>query len=155
MRLQRPLKDAIDAGARAGPGVKAIPTVKSKKKTLAKPPAAGVAATRAAEAKKKAAERKAAPSDLGGAGSAPEEPAAGSQAEKESTSHARERFPRLAAEVRAPCRKHPLDEVDLDPYVVGNKHKMGRTHTSCPDLPSASANPLVVERAAPLQAEVG
>ncbi|XP_071680078.1 uncharacterized protein [Lolium perenne] len=27
MRLQRPLKDAIDAGARAGPGVKAIPTV--------------------------------------------------------------------------------------------------------------------------------
>ncbi|KAK1603600.1 hypothetical protein QYE76_048153 [Lolium multiflorum] len=87
MRLQRPLKDAIDAGARAGPGVKAIPTVKSKKKTLAKPPAAGVAATRAAEAKKKAAERKAAPSDLGGAGSAPEEPAAGSQAEKESTSH--------------------------------------------------------------------
>nr|XP_051199772.1 uncharacterized protein LOC127313262 isoform X2 [Lolium perenne] len=87
MRLQCPLKDAIDAGARAGPGVKAIPTVKSKKKTLAKPPAAGVAATRAAEAKKKAAERKAAPSDLGGAGSAPEEPAAGSQAEKESTSH--------------------------------------------------------------------
>ncbi|XP_071678935.1 uncharacterized protein [Lolium perenne] len=87
MRLQRPLKDAIDAGARAGPGVKAIPTVKSKKKTLAKPPAAGVAATRAAEAKKKAAERKAAPSDLGGAGSAPEEPAAGSQAEKESISH--------------------------------------------------------------------
>nr|XP_051216271.1 uncharacterized protein LOC127333872 [Lolium perenne] len=28
MRLQRPLKDAIDAGARAGPGVRAIPTVK-------------------------------------------------------------------------------------------------------------------------------
>ncbi|KAK1618265.1 hypothetical protein QYE76_023782 [Lolium multiflorum] len=61
---------------------------RSKKKTLAKPPAAGVAATRAAEAKKKAAERKAAPSDLGGAGSAPEEPAAASQTEKASAGHA-------------------------------------------------------------------
>jgi hypothetical protein len=47
-----------------------------------------VAATRAAEAKKKAAERKAAPSDLGGAGSAPEEPAAASQTEKASAGHA-------------------------------------------------------------------
>jgi hypothetical protein len=28
IKLQRPLKDAIDARARAGPGVKAIPTVK-------------------------------------------------------------------------------------------------------------------------------
>ncbi|KAK1608316.1 hypothetical protein QYE76_031989 [Lolium multiflorum] len=82
MRLQRPLKDAIDAGARAGPGVRAIPTVKSKKKTLVKPAVAGAAATKAAEAKKKAAEKKASPSDLGGAGSAPEEPAAASQAEK-------------------------------------------------------------------------
>ncbi|KAK1648843.1 hypothetical protein QYE76_066648 [Lolium multiflorum] len=66
MRLQRPLKATLDAGARAGPGVKAIPTVRSKKKTLTKPAATGVAATRAAEAKKKAAEKKAAPSDLGG-----------------------------------------------------------------------------------------
>ncbi|KAK1648130.1 hypothetical protein QYE76_065935 [Lolium multiflorum] len=88
MRLQRPLKDAIDAGARAGPGVKAIPTVKSKKKTLVKPAVAGAAATRAAEAKKKAAEKKAAPSDLGGAGSAPEEPATASQAEKVGARHA-------------------------------------------------------------------
>ncbi|XP_071681755.1 uncharacterized protein [Lolium perenne] len=32
MRLQRPLKDAIDAGARAGPGVKAIPTVNRPKR---------------------------------------------------------------------------------------------------------------------------
>lgn len=47
-----------------------------------------MAATRAAEAKKKAAERKAAPSDLGGAGSAPEEPATASQAEKVGTSRA-------------------------------------------------------------------
>ncbi|KAK1644138.1 hypothetical protein QYE76_061943 [Lolium multiflorum] len=74
-----------------------------------------------------------------------------------------ERFPRIAAEARGPGRKRPLDEVDPDPYVVGNKHKMGRTHTSRPgnfstndsDLPSASANPQVVEHAAPLQAEVG
>ncbi|KAK1680759.1 hypothetical protein QYE76_041607 [Lolium multiflorum] len=88
MRLQRPLKDAIDAGARAGPGVRAIPTVKSKKKTLVKPAVAGAAATKAAEAKKKAAEKKASPSDLGGAGSAPEEPAAASQAEKVGARHA-------------------------------------------------------------------
>ncbi|KAK1648904.1 hypothetical protein QYE76_066709 [Lolium multiflorum] len=88
MRLQRPLKATIDAGARAGPGVKAIPTVRSKKKTLAKPAATGVAATRAAEAKKKAAEKKAAPSDLGGTGSAPGEPATASQAEKASASRA-------------------------------------------------------------------
>nr|XP_051213581.1 vegetative cell wall protein gp1-like [Lolium perenne] len=66
-----------------------------------------------------------------------------------------ERFPRIAAEARGPCRKRPLDKVDPDPYVVGNKHKMGRTHTSRPDLPSASANRQVVEHAAPLQAEVG
>jgi hypothetical protein len=65
-----------------------LPPCRSKKKTLAKPAAAGVAATRAAEAKKKAAEKKAAPSDLGGAGSAPEEPVTASQAEKVSTSRA-------------------------------------------------------------------
>ncbi|KAK1608209.1 hypothetical protein QYE76_031882 [Lolium multiflorum] len=88
MRLQRPLKDAIDAGARAGPGVKAIPTVKSKKKTLVRPAMAGVAATRAAEAKKKAAEKKGAPSDLGGTGSAPEGPVTASQAEKVSARRA-------------------------------------------------------------------
>nr|XP_051221736.1 uncharacterized protein LOC127339991 [Lolium perenne] len=32
---------------------------------------------------------------------------------------------------------------------------MGRTHTSRPDLPSASANPQVLEHATPLEAEVG
>nr|XP_051190483.1 uncharacterized protein LOC127303820 [Lolium perenne] len=68
---------------------------------------------------------------------------------------ARKRFPRIAAEERDPCRKRALDEVDPDPYVIGNKHQMGRTHTSRPDLPSASANPQVVERVTPLQAEVG
>ncbi|KAK1692934.1 hypothetical protein QYE76_009631 [Lolium multiflorum] len=88
MRLQRPLKDAIDAGARAGPGVKAIPTVKSKKKTLVRPAVAGAAATRAAEAKKKAAEKKGAPSDLGGTGSAPEGPVTAGQTEKVSARHA-------------------------------------------------------------------
>ncbi|KAK1680512.1 hypothetical protein QYE76_041360 [Lolium multiflorum] len=88
MRLQRPLKATLDAGARAGPGVKAIPTVRSKKKTLTKPAATGVAATRAAEAKKKAAEKKAAPSDLGGTRSAPGEPATASRAERTSASGA-------------------------------------------------------------------
>nr|XP_051221449.1 uncharacterized protein LOC127339669 [Lolium perenne] len=71
------------------------------------------------------------------------------------TDEARKRFPRIAAEERGPCRKRALDEVDPDPYVIGNKHQMGKTHTSRPDLPSASANPQVVERATPLQAEVG
>ncbi|KAM0924986.1 hypothetical protein ACQ4PT_004525 [Festuca glaucescens] len=71
------------------------------------------------------------------------------------TEKACRRFPRIAAEARGPCRKRALDEEDPDPYVVGKKHKMGRTHTSCPDLPSASANPQVVERATPLQAEIG
>jgi hypothetical protein len=28
--------------------------------------------------------------------------------------------------------------VDPDPYVVGNKHKMGRTHTPCPGNLSAN-----------------
>ncbi|KAM0857521.1 hypothetical protein ACQ4PT_048426 [Festuca glaucescens] len=71
------------------------------------------------------------------------------------TERACRRFPRIAAEARGPCRKRALDEEDPDPYVVGKKHKMGRTPTSRPDLPSASANPQVVERATPLQAEVG
>jgi hypothetical protein len=31
-----------------------------------------------------------------------------------------------------------LDKEDPDPYVVGNKHKMGRTHTSRPGNSSAS-----------------
>ncbi|KAK1694596.1 hypothetical protein QYE76_011293 [Lolium multiflorum] len=44
---------------------------------------------------------------------------------------ARERFPRIAAEVRKPCRKNRLDTVDPDPYVPRNS-KMGRTHTSRP-----------------------
>ncbi|KAK1691770.1 hypothetical protein QYE76_008467 [Lolium multiflorum] len=93
IKLQHPLKDAIDAGARAGPGVKAIPTVKSKRKVLARPATIGAVATRAAEAKKaaelkKAAEKKTAPSDLGGAGSAREEPVAASQAEKASAGRA-------------------------------------------------------------------
>nr|XP_051211610.1 uncharacterized protein LOC127329102 [Lolium perenne] len=72
------------------------------------------------------------------------------------TAEACERFPRIAAEaLQGPIRKRALDEEDPDPYVVGNKHKMGRTHTSRPDLPSASANPQVVEHATPLEAEVG
>ncbi|KAM0931645.1 hypothetical protein ACQ4PT_000199 [Festuca glaucescens] len=71
------------------------------------------------------------------------------------TENACRRFPRIAAEARGPCLKRALDEEDPDPYVVGKKHKMGRTHTSRPDLPSASTNPQVVERATPLQAEVG
>ncbi|KAK1685935.1 hypothetical protein QYE76_046783 [Lolium multiflorum] len=92
IKLQRPLKDAIDDGARAGLGVKAIPTVKSKRKVLARPATIGAAATRAAEAKKavelkKAAEKKVAPFDLGGAGSAQEEPVAASQVEKASAGH--------------------------------------------------------------------
>ncbi|KAM0851714.1 hypothetical protein ACQ4PT_052260 [Festuca glaucescens] len=65
--LQRPLKAALDAGARVGPGVKTLPTVKARTKVLQKPAAAcGVAATRAADAKKAAGVKKAAadPADM-------------------------------------------------------------------------------------------
>ncbi|KAK1610957.1 hypothetical protein QYE76_034630 [Lolium multiflorum] len=67
-----------------------------------------------------------------------------------------ERFPRITAEaLQGPIRKRALDKEDLDPHAAGHKHKMGRTHTSRPDLPSASANPPVVEHATPLEAVVG
>ncbi|KAK1599903.1 hypothetical protein QYE76_017621 [Lolium multiflorum] len=84
--LRRPLKDALDAGARVGPGVKAIPTVRSKRKVLTRPaPVTGAAATKAAEARKAAELKKAAeatrtsadPADLS---SAREETVAESQA---------------------------------------------------------------------------
>ncbi|KAK1607968.1 hypothetical protein QYE76_031641 [Lolium multiflorum] len=84
--LRRPLKDALDAGARVGPGVKAIPTVKSKRKVLTRPaPVAGAAATKAAEARKdtelkKAAEAKKASADPADLSSAREETVAESQA---------------------------------------------------------------------------
>ncbi|KAK1647654.1 hypothetical protein QYE76_065459 [Lolium multiflorum] len=71
------------------------------------------------------------------------------------TKEAKERFPRIAAEKRGPRRKRDLDEVDPDPYVPPKELKMGRTHTPRPDAPSASANPQVLERVVPLQAEVG
>ncbi|KAK1606524.1 hypothetical protein QYE76_030197 [Lolium multiflorum] len=79
--LRRPLKYALEAGARVGPGVKAIPTVKSKKKVLTRPaPVGGAAATRAAEAKKaaelkKAAESKKVAADPASLVSSREEPA--------------------------------------------------------------------------------
>ncbi|KAK1653621.1 hypothetical protein QYE76_071426 [Lolium multiflorum] len=84
--LRRPLKDALDAGARVGPGVKAIPTVKSKRKVLTRPaPVAGAAATKAAEARKaaelkKAAEAKRASAEPADLSSAREETVAESQA---------------------------------------------------------------------------
>ncbi|KAK1641869.1 hypothetical protein QYE76_059674 [Lolium multiflorum] len=79
-------KDALEVGARVGPGVKAIPTVKSKKKVLTRPaPAGGAAATRAAKAKKaaklkKAADLKKAAADPASLASSREEPAAVSKA---------------------------------------------------------------------------
>ncbi|KAK1613042.1 hypothetical protein QYE76_036715 [Lolium multiflorum] len=67
-----------------------------------------------------------------------------------------ERFPRITAEaLQGPIRKRALDEEDPDPLAAGHKHKMGRTHTSRPDLPSASADPPIVEHATPLEAMVG
>nr|XP_051222286.1 actin cytoskeleton-regulatory complex protein PAN1-like [Lolium perenne] len=67
-----------------------------------------------------------------------------------------ERFPRITAEaLQGPIRKRALDEEDPDPHAAGHKHKMGRTHTSRPDLPSASGNPPIVEHATPLEAMVG
>ncbi|KAK1664676.1 hypothetical protein QYE76_052835 [Lolium multiflorum] len=84
--LRRPLKDALDAGARVGPGVKAIPTVRSKRKVLTRPaPVTGAAATKAAEARKaaelkKAAEAKRTSADPADLSSAREETVAESQA---------------------------------------------------------------------------
>ncbi|KAK1650279.1 hypothetical protein QYE76_068084 [Lolium multiflorum] len=134
IKLQRPLKDAIDAGARAGPGVKAIPTVKSKKKVLARPATIGAAATRAAEAKKaaelkKAAEKKAVPSDLGGAGSAPEEPVTASQAEKAGASHAEptaEVFP-LPSMVRGGAASAAMGPGAVPPMVEEESAGVGST----------------------------
>jgi hypothetical protein len=52
---------------------------------------------------------------------------------------ARMRFPRIDAEVLAPYQQRVANEEDPDPY-VGNKHKMGRTHTSRPGNFSAEAS---------------
>nr|XP_051213131.1 uncharacterized protein LOC127331097 [Lolium perenne] len=68
-------------------------------------------------------------------------------------SQAKQRFPRIAAEQRGPCRKRALDTVDPDPYIHWTDLKMGRTHTPRPDAPSASVNPQVLDHATPLQAE--
>nr|XP_051190718.1 actin cytoskeleton-regulatory complex protein PAN1-like [Lolium perenne] len=46
------------------------------------------------------------------------------------------------------------DDSDADPYVRGEQ-QMGRTHTPRLATPSANANPQVVERTTPLQAECG
>ncbi|KAK1652597.1 hypothetical protein QYE76_070402 [Lolium multiflorum] len=71
------------------------------------------------------------------------------------TNEAKERFPRIAAEKRGPKQKRDLHEVDPDPYIHWTDLKMGRTHTSRPDAPSASTQPQVHEHVAPLQDEVG
>ncbi|KAK1649114.1 hypothetical protein QYE76_066919 [Lolium multiflorum] len=79
------------------------------------------------------------------------------------TDEVKERFPRIHTEKRGPPRKRALDAEDPDPYVHWTDLKMGRTHTprpgnfssKDPDAPSASTNPLVLERVVPLQAEVG
>nr|XP_051221205.1 uncharacterized protein LOC127339384 [Lolium perenne] len=71
------------------------------------------------------------------------------------TDEAKQRFPRIAAEQRGPPRNRALDKVDPDPYIHWTDLKMGRTHTSRPDAPSASTNPQVHEHVVPLQAEVG
>nr|XP_051211966.1 uncharacterized protein LOC127329497 [Lolium perenne] len=68
---------------------------------------------------------------------------------------AKQRFPRITADQRGPCRKRPLDKVDPDPFVHWTDLKMGRTHTSRPDAPSTGPQPQVHEHVAPLQAEVG
>ncbi|KAK1692188.1 hypothetical protein QYE76_008885 [Lolium multiflorum] len=71
------------------------------------------------------------------------------------TQEAKDRFPRIEADRRGPCRKRPLDAVDPDPYIHWTDPKMGRTHTSRPDAPSASTQPQVHEHVAPLRAEAG
>jgi hypothetical protein len=53
---------------------------------------------------------------------------------------AKQRFPRIAAEQRGPCRKRPLDTVDPDPYIHWTELKMGRTHTPRPGNFSSEAS---------------
>ncbi|KAK1628949.1 hypothetical protein QYE76_003264 [Lolium multiflorum] len=48
------------------------------------------------------------------------------------TPDAKERFPRISAKERGPCRKRNLDEVDPDPYVHWTQLKMGGTHALRP-----------------------
>ncbi|KAK1645378.1 hypothetical protein QYE76_063183 [Lolium multiflorum] len=105
------------------------PVQASKKKTLVRPAVAGVAATRAAEAKKKAAEKKGAPSDLGGAGSAPEEPVTASQAEKVSARHAEptaEVFP-LPSMVRGGMASAAMGPDVVPPVVEEGSADVGST----------------------------
>ncbi|KAK1666839.1 hypothetical protein QYE76_054998 [Lolium multiflorum] len=79
------------------------------------------------------------------------------------TKEAKQRFPRITADQRGPCRKRPLDKVDPDPYIHWTELKMGRTHTSRPgnfssEAPGPSDDLTVLEvheHVAPLQAEVG
>ncbi|KAK1677619.1 hypothetical protein QYE76_038467 [Lolium multiflorum] len=79
------------------------------------------------------------------------------------TKEAKDRFARIDADRRGPCRKLPLDRVDPDPYIHWTDLKMGRTHLSRPGIPSSEApgstDDLTVlevhEHVAPLRAEAG
>ncbi|KAM0920942.1 hypothetical protein ACQ4PT_007177 [Festuca glaucescens] len=64
-----------------------------------------------------------------------------------------ERFPRIIAEVPESFEPKRLlsDDADPDPYVPGNVHKMGPTHSRRP----ADQSPQVLEHATPLAAEMG
>ncbi|KAK1605100.1 hypothetical protein QYE76_028773 [Lolium multiflorum] len=70
------------------------------------------------------------------------------------TKEAKDRFPRIEADRRGPCRKRPLDQVDPDPYIHWTDLKMGRTHTSRPgnfssEAPGSSDDLTVLENKAP------
>ncbi|KAK1649748.1 hypothetical protein QYE76_067553 [Lolium multiflorum] len=79
------------------------------------------------------------------------------------TDEAKQRFPRIAAEQRGPCRNRALDKVDPDPYIHWTDLKMGRTHTPRPGNfstnKSGSDDEVIIlevhEHVVPLQAEVG
>ncbi|KAK1651642.1 hypothetical protein QYE76_069447 [Lolium multiflorum] len=64
------------------------------------------------------------------------------------TQEAKDRFPRIDADRRGPCRKRPLDAVDPDPYIHWLDLKMGRTQTSrlgnSPPEASGSADDLTL-----------
>jgi hypothetical protein len=61
---------------------------------------------------------------------------------------AKDRFPRIDADRRGPCRKRALDAVDPDPYIHWQDLKMGRTQTSrlgkSPPEASGSADDLTL-----------
>ncbi|KAK1601946.1 hypothetical protein QYE76_027051 [Lolium multiflorum] len=133
MRLQRPLKATIDAGARAGPGVKAIPTVQEEDLGKAGRGRSGHEGGRGEE---EGRGEESGAFDLGGTGSAPGEPATASQAEKASASRAEptaEVFP-LPSMVRGGMASTATGPDIVPPVVEEESIVVGSTEAKAPEV---------------------